>query len=210
MSGTRLALCVALAGSLVAAGASSAAPKPVCGLVVDPAGDTVLEGQSYDDPNLDVLGAEVASDGKRITAVLQMGAVDAVSTKAPLGRTVYFHFTTPGVRSAMYLSAHFDPATGMFYDYGAVVGTGYSTTTATGTPASGAVDAANNTITISAPADLGKLMPAGTGKTLANFKVRSTMLVGVQRAGLVFDNDLAESKATYTTGAPSCVSVAKG
>ena len=210
MSPIRLVAAVVLVGSALTAGVSSAAPKPVCGLVSDPAGDTVLEGQAHDDANLDVLGADVASDGKRITAVLRMGGVEALDPKAPFGRTVYFHFTSPGVKTPMYLSAHFDPATGMFYDFGAVIGTGYSTTNHSGTAAIGSVDAVKKTITISAPADLGKMLAPGKGRTLQSFQVRSTLLVGVARAGLVFDADLATSKTTYTTGAPSCVAVAKG
>jgi hypothetical protein len=207
---TRSALCLALAASLTGAGAATAAPKPVCNLVVDPAGDVVLEGQAYDDPALDVLGADLASDDKRITVVLKMGAVDGVDAKAPMGRAVYFSFTTPGGVKPMYLSASFDPALGMLYDFGSVVGTGYTSANTSGTAASGSVDAAKKTITISAPADLGGLLKPSLNRRLTSLDVRSTVLVGAARAGLVFDADRAASKASYTTGTPSCVAVAKG
>jgi hypothetical protein len=205
----RSALCLALTASLVGAGASTAAPKAACDLVVDPAGDVVLEGQAYDDAALDVLGADLAGDGKRLTVVLRMGNVDQVDPKAPFGRAVYFTFTTPGGRSPMYLAASTDPALGMLYDFGSVVGTGYTTANTSGTAASGSVDPAKKTITISAPADMGGLMAPGAGRRLTGLAVRSTVLVGAARAGLVFDADAATSKASYTTGAPSCVAVAK-
>jgi len=209
MHPARLASAVALACTVMAAGVVSAAPRPVCNLVVDSAGDAVLDGRPHDDANLDILGADVASDGKRITAVLRLGGVDAIDPKAPFGRSVYLHFTTPGTKLPMYLSAGTDPALGMLYDFGTVVGTGYTSNNLTGT-AIGSIDAAKKTITISAPADLGKLMAPGKSKKLQSFQVRSTLLVGAARAGLVFDADDAKSKTTYVTGTPSCVAVAKG
>lgn len=205
-----IALSLALLASLIGAGAASGAPKAACNLVSDPAGDVVVEGQAYSDPSLDILGADMASDSKRVTVVLKMGAVDLIDPKAPLGRSVYFTFNTPGTKLPMYLSASFDPALGVLYDFGAVIGTGYSSTNFSTTAASGSIDAAKKTITISAPADIGGLMKPTPGRVLSGMGVRSTVLVGVARAGLVFDADGAANKAgSYKTGSPSCVAVAK-
>src|SRR5262245_27463636 len=65
-------------------------PKPVCNLVTDPAGDASLlagaSGQGYD-ASLDIISADVASDGKTITAVVRVKtlAKPANDTAAPLG-----------------------------------------------------------------------------------------------------------------------------
>jgi hypothetical protein len=116
-AGIALTLVAPLAGQAHA----KSAPKPVCNLVRDGKADE----KPVADTNLDIVSADLASDTKRITAVIRVSgsAKDAVDPVAPNGRyytisfvgqgaenLVFFtYIVTPSTAAAVY--GHYDPAT---------------------------------------------------------------------------------------------------
>ena len=79
-----LALCAGLAGGLGLTSASAAA-KPVCNLLTDPKGDATGDAGAANDPVMDIISADVASNAKKITAVLRVQKLAATSVNYPLG-----------------------------------------------------------------------------------------------------------------------------
>ena len=78
-----LVTAVAVGGTANAAGhkAKHKSAPPVCNLVTDPAGDAPFDPTSAgapgapNDPNGDILSADLASDGKFVTAVIRVKSV---------------------------------------------------------------------------------------------------------------------------------------
>src|SRR5436309_3219817 len=95
--------CVALLAVALTAPSAMAAtkkkpapkPKPVCHLIVDKASDSGPDtnaaggsaaASSVYDSSLDIVGGDVASDGKTITAVIRVAKLTTSDSMAPLGR----------------------------------------------------------------------------------------------------------------------------
>ena len=98
MRSSRPALFPALTAVVLSTGVASAvttkpAPKPVCNLVVDKAGDASVLGPDPSDASLDILSADVASHAKYLTAVLRIRNL-AASSLAATGRNYYVQFST--------------------------------------------------------------------------------------------------------------------
>jgi len=208
----RPAVGVLLCAAVAAGGAATAAPKkkpaspPVCNLVTDDKGDAKL-GPLPSDANLDVTSADVSSNGKVITAVIRLASYAATDAQSPLGRTYYFGFNAPGATNQVFLSVGVDPVLGVTYDYGDLEGNLY---TSKGTDATGSVDAAKGTLTVTAPADLGGLTKLQSGMKLTSLEVKATALVGAAGTGLVETVDSATGAKPYVVGTPSCVVPGKG
>ncbi|MCA1711188.1 MAG: hypothetical protein LC789_05925 [Actinobacteria bacterium] len=208
MSAARPLLALGVCAALAAAtGVAAAAPKakPVCNLVSDAKGDGSVAGVAPNDGNLDVLSADVASNGKVITAVLRLASFSAQDAQAPFGRTYYMGFSAPGAENQLYLSVGIDPVLGETYDFGDLQGNLY---TSAGT-ATGSIDAAKGILTVTAPADLGGLTTLKKGVKITDLEAKTTALVGVLGSGLVATADTATG-SSYTVGAPSCVVPGKG
>lgn len=207
------ALVATAAAPAAQAAAPKPKPKPVCNLVVDATGDVSNKYQGVDvfpaDQGLDLVGADVATDGKNITALIRLAA-------APGSATVYAkryiaQFKVAGQANPMVLAAAITP-TGNTFSFG-YYGT---TTTGTGfnysaTAATGKIDGKDIYVTIplsdvAAEANLGPIKPGAKFNAFsitANRRVPS--YTGV--TGQVVVADDATGKGPYLAGQASCIKV---
>jgi hypothetical protein len=209
MRATRPALALALAASFVSAGVAGAAvkkpaPKPVCNLVTDAAGDAngfLVTGLPAvpSDKNLDILSADIASDAKNVTAVIRLAAVGADQT-SPTGGTVYFNFSIGDTK--VFLSAVLNGATAT-YEAGDFTGTNGQRHHVAG--ATGFIDTASKSIHITTAANTWTdIIKAGT--KLNTLNVLAQRYIGNALVGGVTPTaDDATSDKVYTGGAKSCV-----
>ena len=196
----RSALALALLPALLAAGAATAAPKaaPVCNLVKDAKGDASIVG---DQPALDVVTGDLASNAKSITAVMRLdGAPAGANPEAAGGTRYYFSFSLPGLADAQYLGALVPFVGEPSFVTGQIVDDGTRRTFTNDTePVTGSIK--GNVLTITAPlsafAERGKLTPGTkiSGLTAETFAVVGVLLVAVDDA----------SGKSYVAGTPSCV-----
>jgi hypothetical protein len=213
----RLALAsICLTAVALPAAAEAGPARPVCQLVTDPAGDVAdLPGDS-----LDVISADVASDGRTLTGVIRVKKYDEVSLDSALGRVYTIAFKGAGL-SEMYLVARNNAKAAR--DSGGLVpnnpetfgyGSGIVTRTGLG-PARGVIDAVTSEIRISVSAE--SLRASGLGTLRKGGKI-SSITVDTRRArsGLPLQGmdpplpgDQATTSRTYTVGAPSCVQVGR-
>ena len=207
---TRPALAIALAASVVLGGAvASAAPKvkPVCNLLVDAKDDakgflvTEPGPVPVSDPNLDILSADLATDAKKITAVIRLAAMDATDPMSPGGHAFYLNFSVNGV--PFYLNADNDATLGRSFSVGGFDAEGFR---ASFGEASGVFDVMKKEIRITAPLSAltgaGKVKP---GATIDGIEALAQRLAVV----LTPSADDAVASATYKAQAPSCVAVGK-
>jgi hypothetical protein len=64
----------------VTAGAAAPKPKPVCNLVTDPEGDGTHHASGLSSPMLDIKGVDVATNGKKVAAILRLKSLTMSST----------------------------------------------------------------------------------------------------------------------------------
>jgi hypothetical protein len=218
-AGTRLVslLLVVLPGHALAA------PAAVCRVIPDVAGDAAYHplGPLSDVPALpgtvddDLLSADVASDGRRLTAVWRMRRAGGSDAAAPLGRYYTLVFDVRG-KGSWFLSARAFP-TGTQYVYGDFVQQTrvHSYPRVLGT-ARGRIDPARGVVTVDAPASTiaGGLrrgtslltLRAGAGRLVGQGVVASRQVAGqdvpLSGIGLGFD-DASGNK--YVVGTRSCV-----
>lgn len=199
----RPALALALTGAVVLVGGAHAAPKaaPVCNLVTDDAGDTAAAPFPASD-TIDILSADVASDGKALTAVLRVKKYTANEPQTVHGKRYIVAFEGAGLKS-MYLTALDFPA-GVSFNFGEVTeGTTGPSYSSTG-PATGKIDTATNEIRITVQA--AELAEAGFGKLTKGGVIKGINAVTFRRIGTtLFDGDDASTSKKYTVGAKSCV-----
>ncbi len=96
-----LALCAGLAG-VTGLTSASAAPKPVCNLVTDVKGDAKGPTAAVNEPALDILSADVASNAKKITGVIRVLKLAETTANYPLGITWRVNFTIGDTSYGMY------------------------------------------------------------------------------------------------------------
>jgi hypothetical protein len=151
---------VALTGTAVLVGALLGAPataavrvRPVCHLVTDPRGDaaTVTTPRVPGGDTDDLLSADVAGDGRTVTAGLRMAALQLPDPMAPTGRSYVLTFRLRGAPTTYFLAARTYP-TGTRYEYGTypvdAVGQSYVRVLGHGT---GSVSPATREVRVSAP-----------------------------------------------------------
>lgn len=204
----RPAVALAVGASLVLAGAAGAVtkPKPVCNLVTDPAGDATgfLVASSTpmpSDPNLDILSADVASDAKKLTAVIRVAALGNDST-SPTGDIYYQNFSVNGTK--YYLEALVTGSTAEYSlgDFSGTGGTRHNLDDATGS-----LDMAGKAVHITVPASWVGLK---LGKSVVtDFDTLAQRYVDLVAAGITPTADEALSTKTYKAGALSCVKPGK-
>lgn len=198
-------LRAALLASAVLAGAvfvgSSQAAGP-CNLIVDPAGDS-----EYGAP-LDITGADIASDGKKVTAVIRLAEVNKSNGSAPTGQGWYFHFQPAGAATPLFLSAASNLTTSEAFNFGWLDGTiNRSLGVATGV-----FDTARKEIRITAPAtswaERGSLK---SGTKLSAVTATGYWYIGATvngtGAGSLQTGDEAATTKTYNVGDKNCVVV---
>jgi hypothetical protein len=183
-------------------------PKPVCNLLVDDKGDAGFAAPA-NDPSLDVLSADIASDGKKITGAIRLaGAPSGVDPLAPSGRTYHLEFYGQGGANPVFLSYLVTPtaASGTYgyYDPVTTVNTGIAEATS---------KVVGNTIYLTAPigafAPYGKFKP---GSKITGLSVTNGRMVGayVDSGTYLYNSpvaDSAEGGKVYTAGSLSCVKV---
>ena len=199
LSMRRAALTTAVLGLLVPTVVAQAATaprhkpkvKPVCNLVTDPAGDANGTGTGVNSPasdqDLDLLGADIATNATTLTAVVRLSALDASDSTAPGGREYQVVFTVAGT----------------VYSVDAVLApTGNSWDAGKGT---GIVDAAHKQVHVSVP--LSALGIKVTRKTVFSTIGARSYRVGGSDGLVLGKADAADSASSYTAGRPSCVKV---
>lgn len=231
-------VAVAVGSSLVLAGTAGAAtkpapkPKPVCKLIVDAPGDANLIPSIDFSPAplttpasgpssgpLDVLSADLAGDKKRLTAVIRVKKLAATDpTFAPTGMEWDFGFiaedqqfdlvaSTDPTGKVTFAASYFQKTTmeGALYPNGSVAGV---------------FDTAKNEVRITAPYDLfaaqatikaGTVITGLTASTVTQVAVpEPTGKLGggnLLTDGLYIDQ--SDTKKTYKTATPSCVTPGK-
>jgi hypothetical protein len=175
-----------------------AKPKPpVCNLVTDIPGDAspLNNGvsQAYA-PSLDILSADVASNGKVITAVIRVKALTKSEQNSPFGRQ--WELTAKDGNSSLGFDVYDGPF-GTFFSAG-----------------TGVLDYAHNEVRISVPVkDI--TLPLTPGTVLTGFSVSTSTVVEFDPAatlGNAFappggseDSATAPATVKYMVGALSCV-----
>lgn len=228
-----LAVAVAVSGEANAAG-HKAKPKPVarvCNLVTDPAGDGLFDpvgtglSQFPEDPNGDILSADVASDAKNVTAVLRLKSLASPDTTYPFAHFYMVSWTVPGHDSPVYLGGTLDPNPAAATVFGPQFVFGDSGTfhsalnyyNIASTQVRGTVDAAKGTLTMSVPisaiSSYGKYNP-GTRFSGINASTQALVNGPVLPANEPpvggslawgFQEDTADGGKDYVAGTPSCV-----
>jgi hypothetical protein len=217
--------CTLAAAGAVPATAAAAKPKPkpipkVCNLIVDDADDANSQGTiPASDASVDIVGGDVASNAKTITAVLRIKALTNPNPQSPAGQAYYVLFNVKGLADTLTLSAGLYPTGNQFsYGYqGVDPNTGVNTSYTLG-DAAGKIT--GNEIRISvdiAKFPQAKSLKAGTKLTTLTADARhvygqrvvASQQVGPARAPLggvtlTFDDAIGK---TYTLAAPSCVKV---
>jgi hypothetical protein len=200
--------------------ATRPAPKPVCQIIKDATGDAAYNGVVPGTGNDDIVSADLASNGKTVTAVIRLAALDANDPQAPLGHNYIVTFGGKGAANTLFLAAR-TYATGTKFLYGyqgsdptLPINISYPMGDATGT-----VNAAKKEIHISvanaAFAAQGSKLPVGsklTSPAVLSYRIVGqgvvpSMQVGPQWVPLggvsePFDDAAGKS---YVVGTPSCV-----
>jgi len=204
----RPAAALAVVASLAATGVASTTalaatkPKPVCHLVVDPAGDATPQPPIPSDDSLDVVSGDLASNAKKVTAVIRLKDLGATSPTQVSGRNYFFLFSLRNADYPVYFSYRED-VTGGAFEWGDLEpgAGGVGTYTKMGS-AAGVVDVAHSQIRITVPvADVRSLGKIAPGSKVTGMQISTTAVVGV----LVFDVDTAQTAKSYVAGTASCV-----
>jgi hypothetical protein len=206
----RPTLTVAVGAAVVLAMPAGAVskPKPVCNLVTDDKGDS--EGLvSSGTAGLDILTADVASDAKKVTAVMRLAGspMGALDPDAPEGAAYYVSFTVPGAANPVYLSAQSDVSGAYSYSIGDIEPspTGGQLYQNKAGDVKGTISGNNITMSVDR-ATLAALGDVKPGKKLGGLAAEVFYPVEVPMVGgLLEQADTAESKKAYVAGAPSCV-----
>jgi hypothetical protein len=169
---------------------AAAKKKPACHLVADAAGDatgTGLPVGAPNDANLDIVGADIATNATTLTAVVRLASLAAGDSSAPTGREYQVVFNVGTTTSSV--DAVISPS-----------GTSWA-----GGIGKGVVDAAKKEIRISVP--LSALdVPIKPKTPLTKVGARTYRVLGSDQI-LLGNTDSADSSSTYIAGWPSCVKV---
>lgn len=208
-----------LTGALLTVPAPAATKaKPVCRVVTDPGGDAAWLGVVPGGPTDDLLSADLASDGRTVTAVFRMARVQQPDPVAPTGHAYVFSFRIRGTTAPLQFLHARTHATGTRYAYG------YFTPDATGLmraravgAATGVVDLGRHEVRVHAPAarflprplrrgttlsDLGVSIYRWWGQGAAEDAAAGPVTLPLAGTGSAFDHG---DGSRYVVGTPSCV-----
>ncbi|HEU0131966.1 MAG TPA: hypothetical protein VFQ85_13330 [Mycobacteriales bacterium] len=164
--------------------------KPVCNLIKDGASDgtgTATGAAGPNDPNLDILGADIATNAKTLTTLIRLSAVDGSGDTSPAGRSFTVSFTVN--KKDVSLRASIGPNNLNTWPNGGT----------------GAVDTKTKSVRFSVP--LSSLnVPIKANDKFTNLDVKSWRWVSGGNVALGVVDD-ASSTATYLSAWPSCVKV---
>lgn len=206
----RLSMCLAAVASVLTAGvATAAAPGVACSLVTDKVGDGtgfVFTDRDYlpNDPNVDLVSGDIASDAKKITAVIRTSALELSDASAPTGRTYYANFTVNAVK--LYLAVAMDGS-----GEGTFTGGYIDTTRKSLGGATGVIDTKAKEVRITAPVSLFAAQASlKAGTEITDLNLLAQRYIGNRSVGGVTPSaDAAEGGKAYKVGAASCVKVGK-
>jgi hypothetical protein len=217
-----LAVPLACASVLLGALLADPAPattrvRPVCHLVTDPRGDAEtlavphVPGTDTDD----LLSADVASDGRTVTAVLRLVAMQSPDPVAPGGRGYVLTFARRGGPTTYFLAAR-TYLTGTRYQYGVyaddLLGRSYVKVLGLGT---GTISTTRREVRVNAP--VAGLLPRGTRNGTTLVELRASVYrqwgqepmedpdlapVHVPMVATAVDEGVGDR---YVIGTPSCV-----
>lgn len=193
----RTAFALTAAATVAFGGAAAAAPaKPVCNLIADGTGDVTAPSA-----NLDIVSADVASDAKKLTAVIRVAKLASSDGTAPTGVAYNFRFMLPGSTVRYYLLASAEPSTigGTTFEFGTIE-TGNALTPLG--DATGTFDLAKSEVRITAPTSFGsvKIKP---GTKLVSLQALTQRRFVVLLSGA--DSTVIDESKSYTAGTASCV-----
>lgn len=207
---SRPALLVALGGVLGTAGLAAAAPapKPVCNILKDGKGDgtanIVLNDGTPSDPAWDIVSADIASDGSKLTTVVRVDKLAESAATSPGGVQWRFNFEVGGAQ--LYTQVVADTIEGVTGSYGYVEN--ISMTLGNAAPV---LDTKKNEVRLT--------VPLSGFSAQASIKRTGTSLTGLNATAGRFYNlgavtgsepsDTAEGATSYVTGTRSCVAVGK-
>lgn len=208
---SRRAQLIACTGVLAVATATSAlaAPKKVCNLVQDGAGDAsrlyVSGATGQNSSALDVLSTDIASNSKQVTTVIRVATLSATDTQSPFGMAWRASFKVGEFE--LYTKAMVDRAGAATYEYGFIENAIENKLGET--EGLVAIDTAKNEVRVTAPV-LGFVTKGGgptVGKKGTNITAKTFR--AMPRPAVDSDVDNATSTKTYSFGAASCVTVGK-
>ena len=226
----RLALVPVVALVAVTAPFAQAAPKakPVCQTISDAKGDTfavrVQDSQGAYGPQedgLDITSADLASDGKVVTAVVRIAALSRAVATSPQGITVGVDFSIGSSDSIVRLSAALVSGAADRFEVSATAADALPNTPSTYVgEATGIVDAKAGEVRIHAPAKLlepygalkagVKLIPSEAQSATASRGVPPiTTTPGQPMTTRGPFADVAAGGKTYVVGTASCVKPGK-
>lgn len=211
MKPVRLALATAVCASLavpVTIGLSSAsAAAPACNLVTDAKGDAKGPSGANNDPVLDIVSGDVATNAKKITGVIRVDKLNESSANYPYGITWRLDFAIDDTR--YFMSAISDRN-------GLIAQTGYTDpVSGSGTIAGAAtvvLDKRQNEVRITSSAqNFANRVNIKPGMKLSEPAARTGAILSVPRIGnLRYPTvDTTDPGATYKAGSASCVAVGK-
>lgn len=205
-----LVVCGLLLGATltVAAPAPQPAKAATCPMITDRKGDA--RNQAGTDDSLDILSADLVSDGKTVTATIRLKALSPVSPGAPQARAYYLLFNTTKPSAQMFLDAIVFSGGVVRYGWGTVGPfdpLGLITLYDDGTygtlqPATGAFDLTKHEIRISAP--VADMAAKGNVKPGAEWK-RITATTFYTLGVFIFEADTAAAPRSYVAGTPGCI-----
>src|SRR3954469_10936796 len=97
MRAHRIAIAAAVAAGVWAGPLAQApTPKPVCDLVTDPSGDVIGSAPGVDNGDYDVRSGDIATDARRLTAVIRLSSLAPEDAASPVARDYEFDFVANG------------------------------------------------------------------------------------------------------------------
>jgi len=219
----RTSLLVAAVTVSGLAASASAAPKAVCNTITDAKGDAVYAALP-NNPSLDIISGDVASDKTNLTGVIRVDKLSVPSVQSPMGQSFLVNFSVKGAPDPLFVGARLYPTGNKFvYGYIAVDPVNGLSTRYTLGDATGVVDLDKSELRISVPvAAFAKQAKLNPGAKLSGLTAESSAVVGqgavpsqsvgpsprIPLGGLLLPTDDATGKA-YIAGTPSCVAVGK-
>jgi hypothetical protein len=216
MRPARLLACTAAVAAFTLAPSATAAGK-VCNLVVDAKGDQRMGGNHtpdgvYESPDQDIVGGDIASNKRYVTAVVRLASLRDVDTDVPTGRSYVAAFTVGATRYSMHAVYGVDSQSGSASNDTAGVGLGHV----------GVVwDFQSREVRMTAPVSYFGAKPGSRigGLTLTSnyhfgsggVSVGAVPGYGAYAGAFGTDSagDTATTTRTYVAGTPSCVGVAR-
>lgn len=192
-----VAVCAALAAG---SGIAAAAPKPVCNLITDPAGDSIGPTQT-----LDVVSGDIASTKKTITAVIRVTSLAETDATSPTGTSWSIRFNAAGAELPYYILAQKTSRGPAGFSFGQINGNTLETLGG----ATGIIDVAKKEVRIHVKASDLRIKP---GTKLTDLMAQGRRFVGDSAlVGLYLNADSTDATTSkpYTMGAASCVKPGK-